>query len=200
VIVKAIAERVLPALDDEFAKDHGDCETLDALRARIRGQLEREGTRRADTATREGIVDEILKRNPIDVPESLVERRTDALLAEFKMELQSRGLQLSSHEHEHEAHDKLRPRAEREVRRDLLLDAVARQQEIAVSDDEVAEQIGRIVASGGKHAEQLREHYAHEHARDAVRSEMTRGRALEHVLSHAEVTEVDARDAGAGRE
>jgi trigger factor len=134
------------------------------------------------------------------VPESFVKRRTDALLNEFKLELQSRGLQLSSHEHEHEARDKLLPRAEREVRRDLLLDAVARQQGIAVSDDELAEQIGRIVSSAGKHADQLREHYAHEHARDAVRSEMTRGRTLEHILSLAEVTDVETRDAGAGRE
>jgi trigger factor len=195
VTVKSLAERVMPELDDEFAKDHGDCETLEALRTRIREQLEREGTRRADVATREGIIDELIKRSPIDVPESFVKRRTDALLAEFKMELQSRGLQLSSHEHEHEARDKLRPRAEREVRRDLLLDAVARQQDIAVSDDDLAEQIGRIVSSAGKHAEQLREHYAHDHARDAVRSEMTRGRTLEHILSRAEVTEVEARDA-----
>jgi trigger factor len=200
VTVNSLSERVLPELDDEFAKDHGDCESLDELRKRIREQLEREGTRRADAATREGIIDEILKRGPIDVPESFVKRRTDGLLAEFKMELQSRGLQLSSHEHEHEARDKLRPRAEREVRRDLLLDAIATQQGITVSDDELAEQIGRIVASGGKHADQLREHYAHDHARDAVRSEMARGRTLEHILSLAEVTEVESHDVGAGRE
>jgi len=200
VTVSSIAERRLPPLDDEFAKDHGDCETLDELRTRIREQLQHEATRRADAVAREGLVDELVKRNPIDVPESFVTRRTDGLLAEFKMQLQSRGLQLSSHEHEHEAREKLRPRAEREVRRDLLLDAVARQREIAVSDDELADQLGRIIASGGKHAEQLREHYGHDHARDAVRTEMTRGRTLEHLLSSADVREVDAPAGETGRE
>jgi trigger factor len=115
------------------------------------------------------------------------------LLAEFKVELQTRGLQLSSREHEAEARDKMRPRAEREVRRDLLLDAIAKQLGIEVGDDELAEQLGRIIASGGKHAEHLREHYAHDHARDAVRSEMVRGRTLERLLASADVTEVEPR-------
>jgi len=200
VTVSSIAERRLPPLDDEFAKDHGDCETLEELRGKIGEQLTREANRRADAVAREGLVDALVAKNPIDVPESFVKRRTDGLLAEFKMELQARGLQFSSHDHEHEARDKMRPRAEREVRRDLLLDAAAKQLEIAVSDEELAEQIGRIVATAGKHADQLREHYGHDHARDAVRAEMSRGRTLEQLLTRADVTEVDASDAAAGKE
>jgi len=192
VTVSSLAERTLPELDDEFAKDHGDCETLAELRGEIREQLEREANRRADGVAREGMVDALIARNPIDVPESFVKRRTDGLLAEFKMELQARGLQFTSHDHEHEARDKMRPRAERDVRRDMLLDVAAKQLEVTVSDEELAEQIGRIVASGGKHAERLREHYGHEHARDAVRTEMARGRTLEQLLARADVTEVDA--------
>ncbi len=198
VTVKSLAERRLPALDDEFAKDHGDCETLAELKGKIREQLEREATRRADAVAREAVVDEIIRRAPIDVPESLVERRMDGLLAEFKLELQARGLQLSSHEHEKEAREKMRPRAEREVRRDLLLDAIAKQLGIEVSDEELAEQIGRIVASSGRHAEHLREHYAHEHARDALRTEMVRSRTLERLLASADVTEVETREGGQG--
>lgn len=198
VTVKSLAERRLPALDDEFAKDHGDCETLDELKGKIREQLEREATRRADAVAREAVVDEIIKRAPIDVPESLVERRMDGLLAEFKLELQSRGLQLSSREHEKEARDKMRPRAEREVRRDLLLDVIAKQLGIEVSDEDLADQIGRIVASSGRHAEHLREHYAHDHARDALRSEMVRSRTLERLLASADVTEVEPREGRQG--
>ena len=200
VVVNSLAERRLPPLDDEFAKDHGDCETLEELRGKVREQLEREANRRADAIAREGLVDALVAKNPIEVPESFVKRRIDGLLAEFKMELQARGLQFSSHDHEHEARDKLRPRAEREVRRDLLLDGAAKQLEIAVSDEELAVQIGRIIASGGKHADHLREHYGHDHARDAVRTEMTRGRTLEQLLARADVTEVDADAAATGKE
>ncbi|HEY8514919.1 MAG TPA: trigger factor [Candidatus Binatia bacterium] len=189
VTVKSLAERRLPTLDDEFAKDHGDCETLDELKKRIREQLEREANRRADAVVREAIIDQIIERTPIEVPESFVTRRIEGLLGEFKMELFSRGLQLGGPEHEAEAREKLRPRAERLVRRDLLLDAVANQLAIEVTDDELAEQIGRIVASAGKHADHLREHYAHDHARDAVRADMRRARALERLVERADVRE-----------
>lgn len=196
VTVSSIAERRLPPLDDEFAKDHGDCETLDELRTRIREQIDRDRNRRADFAARESLVDELVKRNPIDVPESFIASRIDSLLREFLMELGARGLQLSGPEHETEAREKLRPRAEREVRRDLLLDAIARQLDVRVTDAELAEQLGRIVASGGKHADKLREHYTHDHARDAARTEMTRGRTLEQLVARADVKEVDAREPG----
>ena len=200
VTVSAIAERKLPELDDEFAKDHGDVDTLEELKSRIREQLTREATRRADAMARESLVDELVKRNPIDVPESFVARRIDGLLREFLMELQARGLQLSSEAHAQEARDKLRPRAEREVCRDLLLDVVAKQLDVQVTDEDLAEQIGRIVASGGKHADHLREHYGHDHARDAVRTEMIRGRTLEQLVSRADVKEVDAREPASEQE
>lgn len=189
VTVHSIAERRLPEVDDEFAKDHGDCETLGELREKIRVQLEQDTSRRADAAVREQVVEQLLSRQSIDVPASLVERRIGELLSEFKMELLGRGLQLASDEHETEAKEKLAPRAERDVRVGLLLDALVRQLGIEVSDEDLAERIGRILASAGRHRDQVREHYQHEHARDAVRSEMQRAAALERVVERAAVRE-----------
>ncbi|MFM7143096.1 MAG: trigger factor, partial [Alphaproteobacteria bacterium] len=187
VTVHSLAERRLPEIDDEFAKDHGDCETLVELREKIRSQLEQDTARRADAAVREQVVEQLLSRMAIEAPASLVERRTEDLLSEFKMELLGRGLQLASNEHETEARGKLLPRAEREVRVGLLLDALARQLEVEVSDGDLAERIGRILAGAGRHRDQLREHYQHEHARDAVRSEMRRAAALERAVERAAV-------------
>jgi trigger factor len=189
VTVQSISERRLPEVDDEFAKDHGDCETLGELREKIRVQLEQDTARRADSSVREQVVEQLLSRTSIDVPASLVERRTEELLSEFKMELMGRGLQLASTDHETEAKEKLLPRAERDVRIGLLLDALARQLEVEVSDEDLAERIGRILASAGRHRDQLREHYQHEHARDAVRSEMRRATALERIVERAAVRE-----------
>jgi trigger factor len=195
VTVRSLAERRLPELDDEFAKDHGDCETLAELRAKIREQLEREAARRTEQAVRERIVEQLLGRHLIDPPLSLVDRRVDDLLQEFKLELLGRGLKLSSEEHEREARDKLRPRAERDVRVGLLLDAVADQLAVEVGDDELAERIGRLLAAAGRHREQLREHYAHDHARDAVRSEMRRAKALEKLVQNADIRDAAAAPA-----
>ena len=107
ITVHSLAERRLPEVDDEFAKDHGDCETLGELREKIRSQLEQDTARRAEAAVREQIVEQLLARTTIEAPNSLVERRTDDLLSEFKMELLGRGLQLAGTEHETEAKEKI---------------------------------------------------------------------------------------------
>lgn len=190
VTVGGISERRLPEVDDEFAKDHGDCETLAELREKIRLQLDQDAGRRADVAVREKIIEMLLERVSIEPPASLVEHRAGELLNDFKMELLGRGLQLSAPEHEAEAREKLAPRAERDVRVGLLLDALVRQFGVEVSDDDLAERIGRIVASSGRNHEQVREHFSHEHARDAVRSEMLRARALEKIVSGADIRDV----------
>ncbi|MBM4266202.1 MAG: trigger factor [Deltaproteobacteria bacterium] len=190
VAVNAIAEKRVPELDDEFARDHGDCETLDELRGKIRQQLEADAQRRSEAQLRESVLDQILARNRFELPPSLVTRRVEDLLAEFKVELLGHGLRLSSAEHEDEARGKLRERAEREVASDLLLDRLADQLTIEVNDADLADQIGKMLASAGNSRERLREHYEHEHARDAVRSRMRRARTLERLVSLSTVQDV----------
>ena len=107
-------------------------------------------------------------------------------------ELLGRGLQLASEEHEAEAKGKLAPRAERDVRVGLMLDALARQLDVEVSDEDLAGRIGRILAGAGRHRDQLSEHYRHEHARDAVRAEMRRSAALEQLVARAAVRDASA--------
>lgn len=191
ITVNSISERVLPEADDDFAKDHGDCETLDELRTKIRTQLEEDATRRSDAHLKETVLNDLLRKNAFDLPPSMVARRVDVLLEEFKYELAGRGLQLTNSEYEEEARGKLKERAEREVASDLLLDRLAEQEGVEVSDEELAEQIGKILASGGQNSDQLREHYQHDHARDAVRSQMKRARTLERLVSLADVKDVD---------
>lgn len=191
ITVNSLSERVLPEVDDDFAKDHGDCDTLDELRGKIREQLTEDATRRSDAHLRETVLNDLLSKNQFDLPPSLVTRRVDALLEEFKYELMGRGLQLTNSEYEEEARGKLKERAEREVASDLLLDRLAEQDGVEVSDEELAEQIGKVLASGGQNSAQLREHYEHDHARDAVRSQMKRSRTLERLVSLADVKDVD---------
>ena len=107
------------------------------------------------------------------------------------MDLAGRGLQLTNPEYEEEVRGKLRERAEREVASDRLLDTYANQADIAVTDDDLADQIGKILAGAGENAEKMREHYAHDHARDAVRLQMKRARTLEGLVEGADVTDVE---------
>lgn len=193
VSVRAIATRTLPELDDEFAQEVGAGETLAALREQIAEDLRRDAQRRADAVVREAILDQLVSRNAVELPQSLVTGRIEELLTDFKLELARNGLQLTSAAHEGEAREKLRPRAERDVHARLLLDRAGAQLAIEVGDEELAEQIGKILAAAGQHREQLRERYADPHVRDAFRSDLRRARTLERLIASADVTEVEPR-------
>src|SRR5207247_1972103 len=83
VTVKAIKRRVLPELDDEFAKDLGEFDTLDALRSRVRQDLEHEAGHAAERAVRADLMKQLAARVTFEVPESLIERELDRRLEDF---------------------------------------------------------------------------------------------------------------------
>src|SRR5436309_4855464 len=83
VTVKGIKRRVLPDLDDEFAKDLGEFETLAALRARVREDLEHQARHEADRELRAELIKQLAARVPFEVPPSLVERELDRRLEDF---------------------------------------------------------------------------------------------------------------------
>jgi trigger factor len=87
VEVVDLRAKELPPLDDDFARDHGRCESLEELRGRIRADLERQAHDRAEAAVREAIVDQLVGQHAFDVPQSLVERRIETMLAQLDVRL-----------------------------------------------------------------------------------------------------------------
>jgi trigger factor len=197
IVVNSISEKVMPTLDDDFAKDHGDCESLEELRGKIREQLEQDAQRRADMRLRETVLSDFLGKNPVELPPSLVQSRIESLLQEFKYELASQGMQLTSSEFEEEARGNFRERAEKDVAADLLLDRLATDEGIEIGEEELAERIGNMLAGAGAARDRLREHYDHGHARDGLRAQMRKERTLERLVSRADVKEVKNVEAAA---
>ena len=189
VEVKSVSEKKAPGLDDEFAKDHGDCDSLDAMRAQIREQLETEAVRKSDAAVNEALLDAVLDRTDFMAPTGMVDGRVDALLREFSMELAQQGMRLNSGEHEEEAREKLRPRAEREVRANILLEHLADQLEVAVDDEAVAAEVSKIVESAGEQAERAREYFANPANSESLRGQLQRAQTLEKLVAAAEITD-----------
>jgi trigger factor len=174
----------LPPLDDDFARDHGRSDTLDELRTRVKGDLERQAQERADGAVREAILDQLLARHPFEVPASLVDRRCDAMLA-------SLDVRLPPGDDQHEAlarfREQLRPRAEREVRADLLLDAVAERDGLVPDEEAVSREIEALAAQEQQSPERARALYERPEARSALRVRLGRQRALERLVASARI-------------
>jgi trigger factor len=190
--VKQMQEKVLPAVDDDFAKDL-EHESLQALQADIRKRLGEAAERRAQSQVRELVVDKLVDQNPVPVPPSLVERQERAMMAELYQLQQMLGRPLPFDE---EMHSQMHARAERKVRAGLLFGAIAEQQELEVGEDEVEAKLKEIAEQSGKHLAKVRAEYQGER-RESLQSQLLQNKLLEYLLSQATITDAKPKAADA---
>lgn len=184
VRVNELHMKELPPLDDEFARDHGHGDTLAELRARVRTDLEQQAAAHADAQVREAVLGALLERHAFEVPASLVVRRSDTILASLGVRLPDGP---AAEQTLARLREQVRPQAEREVRADLLLDALAAREAIEITDADVDAEIVAMAARERQAPERLRAFYDRAEAREALRARMRRVRALEHVVSLARI-------------
>jgi trigger factor len=132
VDVQGVRERRVRPLDDEFAKEIAGMRDLAELRARVRLNLEGEARLKAQREQEESLVDQVIARNPMELPESMVVEYLEELVQRLKGE----GREWSSEEEER-FRKEYRPLAERRIKRDLLLDSIARAESVAVSEEDI---------------------------------------------------------------
>jgi trigger factor len=193
VTLRAIREKLLPEANDDLAKEHGECSTLQELRARLRERIVQSLSREADEQVREQLIEELLRRNSFEVPKSLVDRQIEALSEELLARLGAQAEELRKDPVRVEKlREELRPRAERQVRAILVLDALVEQEGVAVSEEDVARRIDEIVSSAGEQAARVRTAYGDPAPREELRQRMGRERVLEKIIAAAQIDEVDA--------
>ncbi len=182
---KEIYRRELPTVDDDFAKDLGD-ENLAAFRTRVRNELLEHARNEADARVRQGLLDLVIERNPVELPESLVAREVAAMEAELHQTLEAGGV---SHEDAtarvKESAEDLKSRAEKRARTGLIVDALADQEKIEVNDEELGNRVAQIVTQSGRNRDRAAEFYRKEENREGLRQSMRREKALDFILSRA---------------
>jgi trigger factor len=129
-----VKRQELPALDDALAREVGDFETLDALKDAVRADLATAAAREADASVREQLVQQLIEANRIEAPASMVDRMLHSLLHAYEV----------GHDKAEQFNAEFRPVAAAQVRRELLLSAVAEQQGLKATEAEVDARIARI--------------------------------------------------------
>ena len=156
VDVKEIKEKITPVLSDEFAKDVSEFETLDELKADVRGRLEKMQTAAVEREFRSRAVDEAVANATLTVPPAMVEREAHALYHDLEANVGEQGLTMDVYlkameKTAEEIEEELKPRAEMNVRRRLVLDAVREAEGIEVTRRRGARaHQGRRCASGSR--------------------------------------------------
>jgi trigger factor len=190
VHVADVKMRKLPALDDEFAKDVGDFDTLDALRERIRQDLLEMREQRARAELRRSLLDALVARTDFPVPPGLVEQQLERQLRSAHQRLHGQLDHDALHHQLDRWREEWRPAAEREVREALLLEAVIEQQAITPADDEVTAQIERLAGAQGVSVVQLRQAVDADALEAMARRQIAEEKALEFLAATAKVDEI----------
>jgi len=145
VELKDVKRKALPELDDAFARELGDFDSLDALRKVVREDMEESATRESDAEVRQKLLDELIGANPFDVPPSWVAQLVHGYAEAYK---------IPEEEHDRFAQG-FRPTAERQVRRDMVIDAISEAEGLKASESDIDDKITEMAGKRGVNPGQL---------------------------------------------
>ncbi len=189
VAVKAIKRRTLPELDDEFAKDMGEFENLEALRARVRADLEHEAQHGVEHEMRAELMKQLAARVPFEIPPALLERELDRRLEDFAGRLMQQNVDPRQAGIDWGAFRE----SQREVSREavgsaLVLDEIARKEGIAVSEAEIDQEIERYASRTGRTAPAVRAALEKDGGISRIYAGLRREKSVDYVMARATIS------------
>ena len=181
VKVQAIKQKSLPELNDEFAKQLGEFQTMDDVRKTIRAQMESERKHQAEHEAKEKLVGELIQRNDFEVPDSLIEQQIDIRLERGLRALAAQGLtaeqmkkmdlnRLRAGQREQAIHD---------VKAALLLERVAEEENVQVSDEEFNRELEALAKQSKQTSEAVRARLTRDGGLDRIRTRIRNEKTLE---------------------
>jgi trigger factor len=188
VAVRAIKRRVVPALDDEFAKDLGDYESLDALRGRVREDLEHQSLHEKDRELRAEMLRQLASRVGFEAPASLVDREIDRRVEDFVRRLIEQQIDpMRTNINWEEFRDRQREPAAEAVRGALVLDEVARRENLTVDQAEVTREVERYAERTGRSVEAVRARLEKEGGIARLYTGLRREKAIDFLLTRVTI-------------
>ena len=160
-----IKEKKLPALDDEFAKDVSEFDTLKDLKTSIKEKKQAQNDDRAKHETESLAIEAVSNNTPIDIPSGMIETEIDAMIRDLEQQLSYQGINLDQYLHminktRKEIEDNYKEQAEKNVKSRLVLEAIIKEEKLEASDDEVSAKIKEMATNYGRKEEELNKNEA----------------------------------------
>jgi trigger factor len=189
VNVKEIKTKVIPPIDDDLAKELGNFQSLEELRAKVREELERRAAEAEQAEAKNRILAELVKRHPMEVPESLIEAQMDGRLQSIAREMASRGVDPTKAEvNWKEEREKMRPASVDSVRAMLILEAVAAAEGIEVKEDDLNAWLREEAKRHNTTVADVKEKLSENTGLSGVRKQIVREKSLDFLLRDAIIT------------
>lgn len=192
VLVKEVKAKKLPAPDDEFAKTVGEFDTLEELKADLRNRLEEVKGPLVEQEIRSRVLAALVDASDLQPPDKLVEGEFEHRLEHFEDDLKRAGLSLNEYGRqmqltELEIRRDIRLEAARSVKAELLLEEIARQQQVEVSEEEVGREIALAAARAGRDPKEVAQEVVRSGGLRRIAADIMRRKALDYVVDSVNV-------------
>ena len=197
VKVNSIQYKELPALDDEFAKDISEFDTLDALKADIRAKLEAEAEKATKQEKENAAIEKLVNDTEIDVPDCMIANRVESIIRENNMRMAQQGLTFEQYlsfmgSTMDQFKEMMRPNALKQVKANLILEAIVKKEAFEVSEEMLDEKIREMAESFKMDADKLKENIGEAEA-DNLKEDMKMELAVALIVDNAKWSKAKAK-------
>ncbi|UJF32035.1 trigger factor [Paenibacillus hexagrammi] len=190
VKIHDIKRKNLPELDDEFAKDVSEFDTLEEYKEDIKKRLQDRKENDAEVAKETAVVEKAAANAEVEIPAAMVESELDVMVKEFERRLRSQGMTLEiyfqfSGQNESVLKDQMREDAEKRVRNNLVLEAIAAAENVTVTDEEVDAELEKYAQSYQRSVEELRTLFASNGSLEGLQSDLVVRKTVDFLLENS---------------
>lgn len=195
--LNGISYEELPELDDEFVKDISEFDTLDEFKADLRKKKEEEFKTTSEMEKQRRAIDKIGEMIEADIPEGMINAQIDDMIRNYDQSLRAQGISFEDYikmigQSLDDFKNTMRPEAEKTVKNDLALEALVKDMKIEITDEEIEEEVNKVVEEYFKddkdHMEKMREYMLNEN-KDVVRDDLQKRKAIETLVEKAKFVE-----------
>ncbi len=186
--VKSVMETILPEMDDEFAKDVSEFETMDELKKDIEGKIAESKKNAAESSFEEAVLDKVLENMEADIPDAMYESQLDNIMQDYSYRIQQQGISLDDYVKQmgmdmQTFRGIFRQQAERQVKVQLAVKAIAKLENIEPTEEEIDAEYGKMAESYGLEVEKVRQFVPVE----SVKSDLSMSKTVEMLKENAVV-------------
>ncbi|HET7481258.1 MAG TPA: trigger factor [Actinomycetota bacterium] len=192
VLLKEVKAKKLPALDDEFAKTVGEFDTLDDLKEDVRTRVVEMKSQMAEEQARSQALDAVVEAVDLEPPEGLIEQEFGHRLAHFEEDLRRAGMTIDDYGRQTELTEleirrDIRDQVRRGVKAELILEQIARDAEIEVTEEDIGQEIALAAMRAGREPKEVAEQVVSSGRLSAVAADVLRRKALDHLYRNVDV-------------
>lgn len=191
VKVNEVKQKHLPALDDEFAKDVSDFDTLDEYKADLRKQLEERKKEEAEQQKRDTVVEKAAENASVEIPNAMIEQEIDRMLQNLEQQLSMQGMNLDIYKQVSGVDDdglreQAKSEAEKRVKNSLVLEAIAKAEDVEVTEADIEEELQKMSEQFNRPLEEIQKIFGTEGGSESLKDEIRIRKTVDLLVSNSQ--------------